>query len=338
MKQAANIQDNVEILPSSAQKQFLDLKFGMFVHYGINTFHNLEVSQGDFPLQSFNTESVDTDQWCMTARNSGMKYIIMTAKSVDGFCNWPSKYSNYTVQYTPFKTDILAELVNSASKYGLKVGFSYSLWDNHIFNKDLMDEVYNDYILNQVYELLTEYGPLVELWFDGFWYRQDVGWKAESGFAVPAEQFILTWRREGAFRWKWDYLYANCKAIQTDCLIFNNPTRLFRGLPLLPVDGRAAEKGEDLENNNNIWKWLGKDVFLPLQIETTLSQKGKDAYVDGNWFWHQSDNSIAKKWKIRNWRKNAEKLGANLVLNVGPMVNGRLRPEDEKVLLRFETN
>ena len=174
MKQAANTQDNVEILPSSAQKQFLDLKFGMFVHYGINTFHNLEVSQGDLPLQSFNTDSVDTDQWCMTARNSGMKYIIMTAKSVDGFCNWPSKYSNYTVQYTPFKTDILAELVNSASKYGLKVGFSYSLWDNHIFNKDLIDDVYNDYILNQVYELITEYGTLVEFWLDVLFHRKDV--------------------------------------------------------------------------------------------------------------------------------------------------------------------
>ena len=322
MKQAAVYQDKVEILPNKAQKEFLDLKFGMFVHYGINTFHDVEISLGDLPLQSFYTETVDTDQWCMTARNSGMKYIVMTAKSVDGFCNWPSKYSNYTVQYTSFKKDILSELVNSANKYGLKVGFSFSLWDNHIFNESLMDEVYNDYILNQVHELLTEYGPLVELWFDRFWHRQDFGWKAESGFAVPAE---------------WDYLYAYCKSLQSDCLIFNNPTRLFRGLPLLPVDGRAAEKGEDLEKNNNIWEWLGKDVFLPLQIETTLSQKGKDAHADGNWFWHQSDNSIAKKWKIRNWRKNAEKIGANLVLNVGPMRNGRLRPEDEKVLLRFET-
>ena len=338
MKQATSYQDNIEVLPTEAQKQFLDLKFGMFVHYGINTFHNSEISQGDLPLYSFNAETVDTDQWCMTAKNAGMKYIILTAKSVDGFCNWPSKYTNYSIQYTPFKKDLLSEFVNSAVKFGLKVGFSYSLWDYHIFNDLLKDEAYNDYILNQVEELLTEYGPLVELWFDGFWYRQDFGWKADNGFAVPSEQFIRIWRREGAFRWKWDYIYAFCKSLQSDCLIFNNPTRLFRGLPLLPVDGRAAEKGEDLEENNNIWNWLGKDIFIPLQIETTLSQKGKEPYIDGNWYWHQSDKSIAKKWKIRNWQKNAEKLGANLVLNVGPMSNGKLRPEDEKVLLRFETN
>ena len=338
MKQATIYQDNTEVLPTEAQKQFLDLKFGMFVHYGINTFNEVEISQGDLPLYSFNAETVDTDQWCMTAKNAGMKYIILTAKSVDGFCNWPSKYTNYSVQYTPFKTDLLSEFVNSAMKFGLKVGFSYSLWDYHIFNDVLKDEVYNEYILNQVEELLTEYGPLIELWFDGFWHRQDFGWKADNGFAVPSEQFIRTWRREGAFRWKWDYIYAFCKSLQSDCLIFNNPTRLFRGLPLLPVDGRAAEKGEDLEENNNIWNWLGKDVFIPLQIETTLSQKGREPYIDGNWYWHQSDKSIAKKWKIRSWRKNAEKLGANLVLNVGPMSNGKLRPEDEKVLLRFETN
>ena len=338
MKPAASDQDNTEVLPSEAQKKFLNLKFGMFVHFGINTFNDVEKSMGDLPLYSFNPESVDTDQWCMTAKNAGMKYIVLTAKSIDGFCNWPSKYTNYSVQYTTFKTDILSELVNSAVKYGLKVGFSYSLWDNHIFNDELNDEIYNEYILNQLEELLTEYGPLVELWFDGFWHRQDFGWKGEDGFAVPSEQFIRNWRREGAFRWKWDYIYNFCKSLQSDCLIFNNPTRLFRGLPLFPVDGRAAEKGEDLEKNNNIWNWLGNDVFLPLQSKSPFHRKEKDLILMEIGTWHRSDKSIAKKWKIRSWRKNAEKLGANLVLNVGPMSNGRLRPEDEKVLLKFETN
>jgi len=337
MKQVnSNKLDDIE--PTEVQKQFLDLKFGMFVHFGINTFFGSEISSGDLPLYNFDTSIIDTNQWCMTARNAGMKYIVMTAKSVDGFCNWPSKFTNYSVENTPYRKDILSEMVDSASKYGLKVGFSYSLWDNHIFNDQIKEDAYNDFVLNQVQELLTDYGPLVELWFDGFWYRHNFGWKADSGFAVPQDQFINAWRREGAFRWKWDYIYAFCKSLQPDCLIFNNPTRLFRGLPLLPVDGRAAEKGEDLEKNQNIWNWLGNDIFLPLQIETTLSQKGDGAYSDGNWFWHKTDKSVAKKWKIRSWRKNAEKIGANLLLNVGPMSTGKLRPEDEKVLLRFKTD
>jgi alpha-L-fucosidase len=334
----ADLISSEEFGPSAIQQQFLDLKFGMFIHFGINTFHDSEISLGDLPLYNFNTSVVDTNHWCLTARNAGMKYIVMTAKSADGFCNWPSRYSNYTVAYTPYKRDILAELVDSALKYGLKVGFSYSLWDNHLFNDQLAEEIYDDFILNQVEELMTNYGPLVELWFDGFWHRQNHGWKAESGFAVSDEQFIKAWRMEGAYRWKWDYLYAVCKEIQPDCLIFNNPTRFFRGIPLLPVDGRAAEKGEDLEHNRNDWIWLGKEIFLPLQIETTLSQKGEGNFKDGNWFWHKADKSVAKKWKIRGWRKNAEKIGANLLLNVGPMDNGQLRPEDEKVLLRFQSD
>lgn len=324
-----------EILPDALQRSFMELKFGMFVHYGINTFHGAELSRGDLSLHNFNTSLVDTNQWCMTARNAGMNYIVMTAKAADGFCNWPSRYSNYTVAYTPYKKDILADLVDSASKYGLKVGFAYSLWDHHVFNTGLKEEVYDDFILNQVEELLTGYGPLVELWFDGFWYRQSHGWKSEDGFAASGMQFLNSWRREGAFRWKWDYIYAICKSLQPDCLIFNNSTRYFRGLPLLPVDGRAAEKGEDLESDTKIWKWLGKDVYLPLQIETTLSQKGNGNFADGNWYWHREDKSVAKKWKIRSWQRNAEKLEANLLLNVGPMEDGRLRPEDEKVLLKL---
>ena len=70
--------------------------------------------------------------------------------------------------------------------------------------------------------------------------------------------------------------------------------------------GGPQRKGEDLEENNNIWNWLGRDIFIPLQIETTLSQKGKDPYIDGNWYWHQSDKSIAKKWEIEVGEKCGE--------------------------------
>jgi len=325
----------LEVGPDKVQKKFQELKFGMFVHFGLNTFYSNESSDGDLPLYNFNPEIIDTNQWCMTAKNAGMNYILINAKSSDGFCNWPSKYSNYTVDNTPFKTDILSELINSAEKYGLKTGFSYSLYDGHVFIDQMNEDIYNEYIVNQVTELLSEYGPLVEIWFDGFWHRQNHGWKAENGFAVPMPQFLNSWRNEGAYRWKWDYLYSIVKNLQPETMVFNNPTRLFRGLPLFPVDGRAAEKGEDLEVDQPIWNWLGEDVYLPLQIETTLSQKGKKPFYDGNWFWDHSDKSVAKKWKIRQWLKNAGKLNANLVLNVGPMANGKLRPEDEKVLLRF---
>jgi hypothetical protein len=101
------------------------------------------------------------------------------------------------------------------------------------------------------------------------------------------------------------------------------------------VDGRNAEKGIDLEDNRTIWEWLGRNVYLPLQIETTLSQKGEGKFTDGNWYWHRSDNSVAKKWQINSWKNRAEKMNANLLLNVGPSPSGKLRGEDEKILLKI---
>lgn len=324
-----------DIKPTSLQQEFLDLKFGMFVHYGINTFYDAEMSDGDLPLFNFDPPMVDTDQWCMTANNSGMKYILFSAKSMDGFCNWPSEYSNYTVAHTPYKTDILGKLVESAGKYGLKVGFSYSLWDRYIQSTITDAEAYEEFLINQLGELMTSYGPLVELWLDGFWTRQDFGWKNEDGFAAAQPEFLKAWRQEGAFRWRWDYLYGTLKRIQPDCLIFLNSTRAFWGLPLLPVDGRNAEKGIDIEENKTEWEWLGQQVYLPLQIEMTLSQKGHGAFEDGNWYWHRSDSSVAKKWRVKSWRNKAEKMNANLLLNVGPSPSGKLRPEDEKILLKI---
>ncbi len=324
-----------EVMPSSVQQAFMDLKFGMFIHYGINTFYNTESSDGALPLFNFDPSVVDTDQWCNIAKLAGMNYVVLTAKASDGFCLWPSRYSNYTIAHTPYKKDILEDLVDSANKVGLKVGISFSLWDEHVMIRELSDEVYVEFILNQLEELLTGYGPMIEIWFDSFWYKYAHGWKGENGFAAPGDEFLISWRMEGAYRWRWDYIYTHVKDLQPDCLVLNNSTRVFPGLPLLPVDVRNAEKGQDMEEDRKVWQWLGEDLYLPLQIETTLSQKGTGKFLDGYWYWHKGDNSIAKRWKANNWRRNAEKLKANLLLNVGPSVNGKLRPEDEKLLLRL---
>ncbi len=325
----------VEIQPDENKKKFMDLNFGMFIHYGINTFYDTEISDGDLPLYNFDPPGIDTDKWCSTAKNAGMKYILMTAKSMDGFCNWPSKYSNYTVKQTPYKRDILASMVNSAEKYGLRIGFSYSLWDNYIRLNNPSDLSYEYFIMHQLEELLTSYGPLVEIWLDGFWKRQSYGWRNDQGFPAPQKKFLQAWRLEGAFRWRWDYLYGYLKSLQSNCLVFVNSTRAFPGLPLLPVDGRNAEKGVDTEEDEPVWAWLGDETYLPLQIETTLSQKGQGNFLDGNWYWHKWDKSVAKKWQVNTWRKRAEKLKANLLLNVGPSISGSLRPEDEKLLSKL---
>lgn len=333
--------------PDAARKAFMDLKFGMFIHYGINTYYDKEWSDGTLDLSIVNPSELDTDQWCRTAKEAGMKYMVFTTKHHDGFCNWNTRYTDYSIMHTPFGKDIIKELKRSCDKYGLKLGFYYSLWDLREKSHNTDEHAYANYVIAQLDELLSNYGDIALIWFDGFWKKQQHGWETEkkkiegdvigsTGNEGREERFINAWRREGAYRWEIDRIYRFIKEKQPDCLVMNNPTTAYRTVPLFPVDGRNAEKGHTLSTDKKIWNWLGKDIYLPLQIETTLSVKGNERFPSGNWFWHDWDNSVAEKKDIQQWLQVAEKLNANLLLNCGVSDKGKLRSEDEKVLLSLQ--
>ncbi len=338
---------NIEPEYTEAQLAFKKLEFGMFIHFGINTFNDKEWSYGDLPLTSFTATTIDTDQWCRAATKAGMKYLIFVTKHVDGFCNWPSSYTQYHIGNTVFKKDLLKQLIESAKKYQLKVGLYYCLWDENHASFKAEEQVFNAYVRNQVTELLTQYGEICCIWFDGFWKKQSSGWK-RSDEKIEGEKiekhasnqhdldFIHAWRSEGAYRLAYDQLYLMIKRLQPQCIVFNNPTTAFKAVPLFPVDARCAEKGTDLIADQKKWFWLGKEVKLPLQIETTLSQKGDPLFPSGNWFWHSWDTSVVNLEQVNQWKIEAKRLDANLVLNVGPMSNGKLRNEDLELLMKLK--
>lgn len=333
----------VPVLPSQAQQKWMDLKTGLFFHFGINTYYDMEWSEGNLDPSRFNPTQLNTDQWCETAKKAGMKYVVLTVKHHDGFCLWPSKFTSYSVQYTPFKKDVVKAFVESAKKYDLKAGLYYSLWDRHEKTHDTDENGYVEFMKNQLTELLTQYGPIVELWFDGFWKKQQSGWtkkKSEiEGEQVEAgvekqrdEDFIAAWRSEGAYRWQMDSLYQYIKKLQPDCIVMNNSTTAYPGVPLHPVDARCGEKATGLKRNQNEWTWLGKKIFLPMQIETTMSVKGDKRFPSGNWFWHEWDHSVATKAQVEEWKAAAQKIGANLLINCPISDKGLLRTEDVEVL------
>jgi len=334
--------------PNPAQQKWMDYKFGMFLHFGINTYYDKEWSDGTLDPSKINPIELDTDQWCSVAKDAGMKYVMLVTKHHDGFCNWPTKFTDYSVKATPLKIDLVKRVSDSAKKYGLDFGIYYSLWDRHENTHDSNEKLYVEFMKNQLKELLTNYGTICELWFDGFWKKQRTGWKKpakpqteaaanvdnkdKSEMADPND-FIHSWRMEGAYRWQMDHLYDFVKAIQPDCLVANNATTAFPGVPLHPVDLRCGEKATEQTKDQKVWNWAGNDMYLPLQIETTMSQKGKkDDFESGSWFWHDWDHSVASKEQVKGWLKKADELGANLLLNCGPMGNGKLRPEDVQVL------
>jgi alpha-L-fucosidase len=120
--------------------------------------------------------------------------------------------------------------------------------------------------------------------------------------------------------------------LQPGCFVMNNSTSSYPGVPLFPVDVRTGERYVNFKEDRKIWTWLGQQVFVPLQIEITMSTKGNQQSPEGNWFWHEWDNSVLPKEQVKQHLNFARKHNANLLLNVGPGPDGRLREEDKAVL------
>ncbi len=159
----------VQPIPSARQLAWHPLEYYAFVHFNMNTFTGKEWGEGYENPKQFNPSALDCRQWARTAKAAGMKGIILTAKHHDGFCLWPSKYTNHSVKSSPFrggKGDVLKELSSACMEYGLKFGVYLSPWDrNHPEYGN--SAVYNQFFVNQLTEVLTNYGKVFEVWFDG---------------------------------------------------------------------------------------------------------------------------------------------------------------------------
>lgn len=163
----------MKLAPSPFQKEFLSWEFGVFFHFGIRSFYpgHRDWDGLPMPAEGFNPSALDCRQWCRAVREAGGRYAILTCKHHDGFANWPSAYTSYSVAATPWKDgkgDVVREFTDACRAEGLKVGLYYSpaQWgDGAVSFKE--DREYDDYFINQISELLTGYGKIDYLWFDG---------------------------------------------------------------------------------------------------------------------------------------------------------------------------
>jgi len=160
--------DPVLPIPSERQLVWHEMEFYAFVHFNMNTFSDMEWGFGDEKPEMFNPTELDCRQWARVCKEAGMKGIILTAKHHDGFCLWPSEYTEHSVKNSPWRAgngDVVQELADACDEYGLKLGLYLSPWDRN--HADYGNEKYIEYFRNQLTELMTNYGEVFEVWFDG---------------------------------------------------------------------------------------------------------------------------------------------------------------------------
>lgn len=158
------LKEAAAVKPSKRQLDWYEMESYAFIHFGPNTFTDREWGDGTESESIFNPTELNCDQWVEAIKSAGMKGMVLTAKHHDGFCLWPSRYTEHSVKNSPMQVDVVREAAEACKRGGIKFGFYLSPWDR---NSALYGtEEYNDYFCNQLTELLTEYGDIFYVWFD----------------------------------------------------------------------------------------------------------------------------------------------------------------------------
>lgn len=311
---------SLNLSPNSLQKQIIKRGYGLFMHFGINTFNETEWSDGTLPVSSYNPVSLNCDQWIADAKEAGARHVVLTVKHHDGFCLWDSKFTDYDVAASPVKTDVVKAVADACKKYGVQFGIYYSLWDRHEPSFKAKDKnEYIKYMKNQLSELLTNYGPVCELWFDGAWDRKPEDWD------VPG-------------------LYELAKKLQPDCAFtFNHtigvgkdvngvgqPRDFKKGdiIRFFPVDFRTKDPSLVRWDDPKIYSYQGKSYYLPFEHTICLSDR---------WNWFQKKSMIAARpldelEQLFYWCTANDNV---LLLNYPPDQTGQHRVNERQRLLEL---
>ena len=304
-------------VPTENQLRWQEMEMYAFIHYSMNTYTDEEWGYGNEKLELFNPSDLDCRQWARVCKQAGMKGIIFTAKHHCGFCMWPSKYTEYSVKNTPWKQgkgDVVRELAEACREEGLKFAVYLSPWDRN--HKDYGRSEYVTYFRNQLRELLTNYGDIFEVWFDGA--NGGDGWYGGANETRTIDRTTY---------YEWPETYRMIRELQPQCLIWNDGGD--RG-DLRWVGTEAGNVGEtnwSLLNNVGEVTWTmlhygleDGDSWVPGETNTSIRP---------GWFYHSTEDEHVKSLsKLMDTYYKSVGRNSCLLLNFPIMPNGRIHPND----------
>ena len=305
--------------PTNAQLKWHEMEFYLFMHFGPNTFTDLEWGKGNEKEEIFNPTNLDCEQWCRIAKAAGAKGIIITAKHHDGFCLWPSKFSTHTVRESKWKEgkgDVLKELSAACKKYGLKFGVYISPWDRN--HPDYGTEKYNEVFVNMMKEIFTNYGPVWELWWDG-----------ANGEGPNGKRQVYDWKR----------FERTVRDLSPNTIVFSD----------IGPDIRWCGNENGIAGKTN-WNTLDTAGFTrgagapPTDTLNTGNINGKnwipaeaDVSIRPGWFYHLAeDQKVKTADQLFDLYLKSVGRGANLLLNVPPDQQGLINENDSASLVDFQ--
>ena len=307
----------------AARQQFQNNKFGMFIHWGLSStlgagewvMNNRNISRKNYTrlLQTFNPIHFDATKWVSAAKSAGMKYIVFITRHHDGFSNWDTKYSDWKITNTPYGKDVLKMLAEECKKQDMKLGLYYSLLD--WYRDDYPYETgrtgkgsgrtaksdyasYLQFMKNQLTELLTNYGEVMSIWFDGHWDQTNTEGNADMNSRID---------------WKYNELYSLIHQLQPNCLIGNN----HHLAPMPGEDFQMFEKDLPGQNKNGL-SFQAPSTEMPVETCETMNN---------SWGFNITDNNYKSVKESIHYIIKAAGHNANFLLNIGPMPDGNIQPE-----------
>ena len=304
-------------LPNENQLRWQDMEMYAFIHYSLNTYTDQEWGFGNEDPKLFNPSNLDCRQWARVCKQAGMKGIIFTAKHHCGFCMWPSAYTEYSVKNSLWKQgkgDVVRELADACREEGLKFAVYLSPWDRN--HKDYGKPEYVTYFRNQLRELLTNYGEIFEVWFDGA--------NGGDGWYGGANE---TRKIDGKTYYGWAETFRMIRELQPKAVIWNDGGD--RG-DLRWVGTEAGNVGETNwslmpSKGDTPWHMLhygveNGDVWCPGETNTSIRP---------GWFYHETENEHVKSLsKLMDTYYKSVGRNSTLLLNFPIAPNGRIHPTD----------